>query len=78
MAGQLVVGHCGVFSFCFLLSVWLRTLAGFLVDLREIRMDFLGLDRLFKSFGLGLLVEFWSGLSWLGEEGGVERDVRGC
>ena len=38
------------------------------MDLRERREDFLGPNALFRLFGLGLFVGFWSGLSWTGEE----------
>ena len=37
-------------------------------------MDLLGTDGLFELFVLGLLVGFWSGFMWSGEEGG-KRDI---
>ena len=49
-------------------------MARVLVDLRERHEDFLGPSAFFGLFGLGLLVEFWSELSFNGEEG-EEREM---
>ena len=38
------------------------------MDLRERRVDFLGPNPSFGSFGLGLLLGVLSGLSWTGKE----------